>query len=443
MLYYLTLLSAAAIVLLAANFRSESNRWAAFFLLCASLGGVAEEWLSKPGFGTAYKIAQLLNHTLTPYGVLVFSLVYAGGRAAALAHAHRLQGWLLLPPLATVLESLLFERLTPNFPLLLIWTAPYYLIACWLLVASCARERDRNRRRSRIVTAIITVPTLLGVLVFINIAKTVWPSFDFFRYVSVFIVYSFAIALLCVFVYGVLGVKVRVENDSLAGAMKAAGMGTSLLNHSIKNEAGKIAISVENLRAAAGSDPAAGEHLAVIERAASHLLEMAGRIHSQTRDFAWNPELCDPAALMREALDPLRERFAKQGVAIDEDYDGRASVLADPVHLREALGNVLANAADAMDGGGLLKVKAHLVRKEVVLSVGDNGPGMPPGLLERVWEPFYSTKPGKDNYGLGLSYVHQVARKCGGRPEIDSEPGRGTTVQLRLPGVRRSEEGRP
>lgn len=446
MLYYLTLLSAAAIVLLAANFRSESNRWAAFFLLCASLGGVAEEWLSTPGLGTVYKIAQMLNHTATPYGVLVFSLVYADGRAAAVMRARRLKGWLLLPPLATVLESVLLERLAPNFVLLLIWTAPYYLTASWLLVASCARERDRNRRRSRVVTAMITVPTLLGVLVFINVAKAVWPSFDFFRYVSVFIVYSFAIALLCVFVYGVLGVKVRVENDSLAGAMKAAGMGTSLLNHSIKNEAGKIAISVENLRAAAGGNPAAGEHLAVIERAASQLLEMAGRIHSRTRDFAWNPERCDPAALMREALDPLRERFAKQGVAVAEDYGDSSIVLADPVHLREALGNVLANAAeamDAMDGGGTLEAKVRLARREVVLSVRDTGPGMPPGLLERVWEPFYSTKPGKGNYGLGLSYVHQVVRKCGGRPEIDSEPGKGTTVRLRLPTARRTKEGEP
>lgn len=437
MLYYLTLLSAAAIVLLAANFRSVSNRWAAFFLLCASLGGVAEQWLSSPGLGTAYKIAQLLNHTLTPYGVLVFSLVYAGGRAEAAARAYRLKGWLLLPPLATVLESLLLERLAPNFPLLLTWTAPYYLTACWLLVSSCAREKDRLRRRSRFVTALITVPTLLSVLVFINIAKAVWPSFDFFRYVSVFIVYSFAIALLCVFVYGVLGVKVKVENDSLAGAMKAAGMGTSLLSHTIKNEAGKIAISVENLRSAAvGGDAAAGEHLAVIERAASHLTEMAGRIHSRTRDFAWNPARCDAGALMREALEPLRERFAGQGVAIEEACAERLYVLADPVHLREALGNVLANAAEAMEKGGTLEAGARLSRRDVVLSVRDTGPGMPPGLLERVWEPFYSTKPGKDNYGLGLSYVHQVMRKCGGRAEIDSEPGQGTVVRLRLPGLR-------
>ncbi|MFD2327913.1 ATP-binding protein [Cohnella sp. GCM10020058] len=438
MLYYVLMLSAAAVVLLASDVRSESGRWAAFFLLSAATGGVARLWLQSPLPRVWFEIAQLLNQIVTPYGVLVFGLVYAGGAAAALTKRRRLKGWLLLPPVATLAYTLLRGNFEPNYPLMLIWAAPYYLAACVLLIASYLRETDRRMRRSRLITVVITVPTLLGVVAFIHVAKTIWPDFDFFGYISVFFVYSFAIALLCVFVYGVLGVKVRVESDSLAGAMKAAGMGTSLLNHTIKNEVGKIAIGVENLRAAPdGVDLGAEEQLAVIERAAAHLMEMANRIHSRTRDFAWNPARCDPTALMREALEPLKERFARQDVSIVETDEGKEMLFVDPVHLREAIGNVLANAADAMEAGGALETKIAKERRDIVLSVRDTGAGMPPELLERVWEPFYSTKQGKNNYGLGLSYVHQVLRKCGGRAEIDSKPGAGTVVRLRIPRSRR------
>ncbi|MDI4647180.1 sensor histidine kinase [Cohnella hashimotonis] len=438
MLYYVLMLSAAAVVLLASDVRSESGRWAAFFLLSAATGGVARLWLQSPLPQVWFEVAQLFNQIVTPYGVLVFSLVYAGGAAAALTKRRRLKLWLLLPPAAMLAYALLSGSLEPNYPLMLIWAAPYYLAACALLVASYLRETDRQLRRSRLITVVITVPTLLGVVAFIHVAKTIWPDFDFFGYISAFFVYSFAIALLCVFVYGVLGVKVRVESDSLAGAMKAAGMGTSLLNHTIKNEVGKIALSVENLRGAQDDNGReADEQLAVIERAAAHLMEMAGRIHSRTRDFAWNPARCDPAALMGEALEPLKERFAGQGVLVSEAYEETEALFADPVHLREAIGNVLANAADALEAGGLLEIKISKERRHIVLSVRDNGPGMPPELLERVWEPFFSTKQGKSNYGLGLSYVYQVLRKCGGRAEIESKPGSGTVVRLRITRSRR------
>ncbi|SFB27598.1 N-terminal 7TM region of histidine kinase [Cohnella sp. OV330] len=440
MLYYVLMLSAAAVVLLASDVRSESGRWAAFFLLSAATGGVARLWLQSPLPHVWFETAQMINQTVTPYGVLVFSLVYAGGATAALTKRRRLKGWLLLPPAAMLGYALLRGDLEPNYPLMLIWAAPYYLTACVLLIASYLRETDRRMRRGRLITVVITVPTLLAVVAFIHVAKAIWPDFDFFGYISAFFVYSFAIALLCVFVYGVLGVKVRVESDSLAGAMKAAGMGTSLLNHTIKNEVGKIAISVENLRGApegSGTD----EQLAVIERAAAHLMEMAGRIHSRTRDFAWNPARCDPASLMREAMAPLRERFARQGVTVVEAYDETEPLFADPVHLREAIGNVLANAADAMEAGGALETQIRRDRRDIVLSVRDNGAGMPSELLDRVWEPFYSTKQGKGNYGLGLSYVHQVLRKCGGRAEIDSKPGAGTVVRLRIPRSRKMKEG--
>ncbi|HTG69939.1 MAG TPA: hypothetical protein VL921_11805 [Candidatus Udaeobacter sp.] len=125
---------------------------------------------------------------------------------------------------------------------------PYYLISCYLLAASFWKEKDLRLKRSRFITTIIIVPTLIAVLFFIYAAKVVSPDFEFFNYISVFIIYSLAVALLCTFIYGVLGVKLRFEHDPLEGTIRAVSLGAEMLNHTIKNEIGKIAISTENLK---------------------------------------------------------------------------------------------------------------------------------------------------------------------------------------------------
>jgi len=125
---------------------------------------------------------------------------------------------------------------------------PYYLISCYLLAASFWKEKDLRLKRSRFITTIIIVPTLIAVLFFIYAAKVVSPDFEFFNYISVFIIYSLAVALLCTLIYGVLGVKLRFEHDPLEGTIRAVSLGAEMLNHTIKNEIGKIAISTENLK---------------------------------------------------------------------------------------------------------------------------------------------------------------------------------------------------
>ena len=116
----------------------------------------------------------------------------------------------------------------------------------------------------------------------------------------------------------------------------------------------------------------------------------------------------------------------------------------DPTHLEMALLNVLINARDAMPNGGEVVVATSVVRGEdrirrhnltpgtyVDLCVIDRGIGMPPDVLQRATEPFFTTKgPGT---GLGLAMVHGFVQQSHGRLEIDSRPGEGTTVRMIFP----------
>ncbi len=121
-------------------------------------------------------------------------------------------------------------------------------------------------------------------------------------------------------------------------------------------------------------------------------------------------------------------------------------VLIDPVLLETALLNLAVNARDAMPGGGKLSITAKLSLPgerarpceltadcAVAISVRDNGTGIPPDIVQRVTEPFYTTKePGKGT-GLGLAMVHGFISQSGGAMRIESQPGKGTSVTLYLP----------
>ena len=246
MLYYFLALFSAAVIVMLNNRTNESNRWAAYFLCSASIGGLSDLFMRNE-LSIMTEILQFLNYTITPYGVIVFSLIYSGAMNAKQTR-RKVKLLLAIPIVMMAGIVLLTSSKQWFFSLLLVWCAPYYLISCYLLAASFWKEKDLRLKRSRFITTIIIVPTLIAVLFFIYAAKVVSPDFEFFNYISVFIIYSLAVALLCTFIYGVLGVKLRFEHDPLEGTIRAVSLGAEMLNHTIKNEIGKIAISTENLK---------------------------------------------------------------------------------------------------------------------------------------------------------------------------------------------------
>jgi CheY-like chemotaxis protein len=152
-----------------------------------------------------------------------------------------------------------------------------------------------------------------------------------------------------------------------------------------------------------------------------------------------------PQPLLQEVATMLRRTL---GEAIEVRIDWAASVpdvLADSSGLETALINLALNARDAMPRGGRLEMAAHVVALEgnnfwklpeapyVVISVTDTGSGMPPEVMARAPEPFFTTKaPGKGS-GLGLSMVYGFALQSGGAIDMASQPGFGTRVEIMLP----------
>jgi len=435
MLIYFFALLVAAIVLLASDPQSRTNRWAAFFLFFASIGGVADTVEEAGLHGAAGAIA-FLNVTVTPYGVLMFAMSYAGVFDRSRRPYILLAGLLLLPVPVMLAAGLGDEATRRDDWLLLLWSGPYYLIACWLLIMSLWREKDARKRRQRLLTTLLFVPTLLAVLMFIYVARTFAPDFPFFGYVAAFVSYSLAAGLLLAFAYGVLGVRLRFERDPLESAMKAASSGTNLLNHTIKNELGKIAISADNARRSLppGVDEEVQQHLAIIERSSEHMRAMVERLHGRTKAIELREEPVRLDLLASSVTEDYRERAGRAQVLVEIHCRCAPTVVCDPVHVREALGNLLANAIEASPSpGGRVEVALNAGKRNVTLSVGDNGPGMTRSQTARAFEPFYSTKNGANNYGLGLSYVYNVMHAHGGSAELSGKESGGVAASLVFP----------
>ena len=116
-----------------------------------------------------------------------------------------------------------------------------------------------------------------------------------------------------------------------------------------------------------------------------------------------------------------------------------ARVKVDPGQLDQVLMNLAVNARDAMPTGGHLRIETSSVMLDgsahVRLTMSDTGSGMTPDVVARIFDPFFTTKPAGRGTGLGLAMVHGVVQQSGGRIEVRSEPGQGTTFTLDFPAV--------
>ncbi|MBP7797853.1 MAG: PAS domain S-box protein [Thermoanaerobaculaceae bacterium] len=136
---------------------------------------------------------------------------------------------------------------------------------------------------------------------------------------------------------------------------------------------------------------------------------------------------------IRNALGML-QRLLRENVSVEVDLDaGPVPVLGDLGQLEQVVTNLLLNAADAMPRGGRLQVRSGITDRTAWLVVEDQGVGIPPEIQERIFEPFFTSKPQGRGTGLGLPVVQGIVVSHGGQVEISSRVGEGTVVRVELP----------
>ncbi len=179
------------------------------------------------------------------------------------------------------------------------------------------------------------------------------------------------------------------------------------------------------------TDPQAREWLETIERSALDGAQTVRRIQEFMRMRHEDPTVTvDLADVVKQAVELTASR-QRQGVRVETEIDSVPPIAGDPLGLREALSYIVANALEAAPEGGAVTITTRLDAGDAVIAVADTGVGMTPGVQSRIFEPFFTTKPGAT--GLGLCLAHGIVSRHGGQIEVDSAPGRGTTVRIKFP----------
>ena len=219
---------------------------------------------------------------------------------------------------------------------------------------------------------------------------------------------------------------VRSEKLALAGLIAAR------VAHDIRNPLASMKIHAQLLQSRVKADHRS-------EALINFVLQDINQLESVIRDLI---ELARPGELklmpadlngvVRTLLKQLDARLLHRRVSVDlQPAERLPLVLADAGRLSQALLNVIVNAIDAMPNGGTLTIATRFEDPDVILEVDDDGVGIDPDILDRVFDPFVSSKP--EGVGLGLVNARAVIESHGGRIELGPRQPRGTRAKMTIP----------
>ncbi len=223
----------------------------------------------------------------------------------------------------------------------------------------------------------------------------------------------------------------RREREKLA----ALGRLSAGFSHELNNLLQPIVTYADLLAARlATGDEEASEQLRVIldsARAARNVTAQVlrfARVRAATGLTAPAGRLLGDAMRLAARLLPPDVKFTVSGI---DDLLEECEL--DATELLQVFSNLLKNAADAMCGQGLIRIEGRAEAGSLIVTVADNGPGMPPETAARIFEPFFSTKAAGSGTGLGLSTVWGIVTGWGGSISVDTAPGRGARFTLVIP----------
>ena len=243
--------------------------------------------------------------------------------------------------------------------------------------------------------------------------------------------------------------KLRRAQDDLIRSEKLASMGRLVagIAHEINNpvnavintlgplgEALQTMAAAPNREAAAHASAEAEEMLRVVSRGAARTKAIVQALHNYSRGDEQRPRELSVARSVDDTIDLLRHHL--RHVQIEKQIDPDLRITGFPGQIDQVFMNLITNAAQAVGGrdqGGTVRVAAAARANDVEITVSDDGPGIAADVIPRIFDPFFTTKDVGEGSGLGLSIVHGIVDRHGGRIEVESQIGQGTTFRITLP----------
>jgi signal transduction histidine kinase len=223
----------------------------------------------------------------------------------------------------------------------------------------------------------------------------------------------------------------QAEKWALVGKL-AAGVA-----HSVRNPLTSVKMRLFSMERTLALTPSQKEDFEVISEEIRHIDTIVGNFLEFSRPPKLKMQKVSPSDAVDMALQLLRHRLESYDVKTEVKRDKRLrEILADPDQLKEVLVNLIVNACEAMVDGGSISIMEEESSTDslgpvVVMRVSDTGPGVPPPIQQKLFQPFFSTK--EEGTGLGLSIATRIVEEHGGWLDLNSTEGHGATFIITLP----------
>lgn len=334
-----------------------------------------------------------------------------------------------------------------NLKRLHIWAGIYIIIGCIFYVLSVFKAGPEAAKRNYLRLTIIFIPILLlifmkdylfidriilsekGIIFNQKVSWTISSHFIDLWLIILLLFYSIR--------NGILGIKVRIEKQKLDASMATLSFGTSIINHTIKNEVQKIDYMLERAKVhlLQNDQTETVQSLDKIGYITEHLQQMANTIKAKSEEIELSEREVVLSDELEKVLTVLKPILDKKRITLVRKYEYEGRLICDQHHVSEVFSNLCMNAIEAIHHKtGMLTISIKHGKRHLEIEVRDNGSGIDKKIFTKVFEPFFTTKKVPTNYGLGLTYCYKVLQKHQGILKIvESEINRGTAISMIFP----------
>lgn len=233
-----------------------------------------------------------------------------------------------------------------------------------------------------------------------------------------------------------LTAEIREERVALLNEkMESTGRLMRMLAHEVRNPLTNIGLALDVLESDLPADSELQEYVKIIQRNSERINHLITELLNSSRTTELNKSPVSLSEIVQETLEMCVDRINLKKVSVRTELpDSQDTVLADRDQIKIALTNILVNAIEAMDEGkGLLELTLQKKMQLLVLSIRDNGMGIQPDDMEKLFEPYFTSK--KSGMGLGLASTLKIVQQHGAILDVESKVGAGTTFHITFQNV--------
>ena len=228
-----------------------------------------------------------------------------------------------------------------------------------------------------------------------------------------------------------LTAKIREERATLLSEkMEATGRLMRMLAHEVRNPLTNIVLASEGFASELPADSELQDYVDIINRNSKRIDNLITQLLNSSKPAELKPEPTSLQTVLAQTLEEASDRLALKKIQVHTRFTAENDqVMLDLQKIKIAFGNIIVNAIEAMEEEvGMLHITTKRAVDKLVLSVGDNGCGISPDHLNKLFDPYFTSKPG--GIGLGLAATLNIVQSHGGNVAVESEEGLGTTFYL-------------